>query len=89
MDKDYLIKLSKKSLKQLAKIPIKDQQRINIAITKLAKNPKPSNSKKLQSYGKTWRIRVGNYRILYEVYDNKLEIIVIRIGHRKNVYKLK
>lgn len=72
--------------KQLQSLPKNTQKRIDIALLSLKTNPRPSGVKKLRGKGNEWRIRVGKYRIVYEIYDEKLVIRVIEIDHRKNVY---
>jgi mRNA interferase RelE/StbE len=52
----------------------------------LAGEPRPAGSKKLHGY-EAWRIRVGNYRIIYEIEEGRLLIILISVSHRKDVYK--
>jgi len=68
------------------KINIKDQTRIIEAIRDLSATPNPNGCKKLS--GRTaWRIRIGSYRVIYEIQNEKLVILVINIGHRKDVYR--
>jgi len=60
--------------------------RIISALHALADDPRPHGVKKLKGYRDYWRIRVGDYRIIYAIQDNRLLVIVIRIGHRRDVY---
>ncbi|MBI3985826.1 MAG: type II toxin-antitoxin system RelE/ParE family toxin [Lentisphaerae bacterium] len=60
--------------------------RIVSACRALAENPRPPGVRKLKGYRDYWRIRVGDYRILYTIQDDRLLVIVIRIGHRWDVY---
>ena len=56
------------------------------AIDELAENPRPRNSRKLR--GKEgWRIRVGDYRVIYEIDDEAQEVLVLDVGHRRDVYR--
>ncbi len=72
--------------KDLNKIPQKDVKKILQKIALLATNPRPSGVEKLTE--KEWyRIRQGHYRILYCIEDSKLTILVIKISHRKDVYR--
>ena len=83
---NYKIYIERSAQKALSKIPTRDQNRIIESIQNLSDNPRPSNTKKLT--GKSaWRIRIGNYRVIYEIVDDRLIIIVISIGHRKDIYK--
>ena len=83
----YSIEISRTAEKQLKKLPRPDQQRVANAILDLADAPFPKGSRKLVGYEDVYRIRVGRYRILYSVLEHKLIIIVLKIGHRKDVYR--
>ena len=83
---NYQIELSKNAIKFLQKLDKKSLYRIQGAIELLGENPRPPKSKKLtnESY---WRVRVGDYRIIYEIRDNRLLIVIIKIAKRSDVYK--
>ena len=85
----YKIEISSTAEKSLKKIPQKDISKIIEAIQQLAISPFPSGSRKLRGEEGIFRIRQGNYRIIYEVVDKKLIILILKIGHRKEVYKVK
>ena len=70
----------------LSNIQLDDQQRIIDHIRKLSENQRPKGCKKL-SGRPAWRIRIGNYRVIYEIHEDKLVIIILKIGHRKEVYR--
>ena len=82
----YEIFIEKVAQRELSKIPLNDQNRIIEAIRDLSKNPRPSNSKKL-SGRQAWRIRIGNYRVLYEIDDDNYELLVVHVGHRREIYR--
>lgn len=82
----YKITLSKTAQKQLDKFPDNIALPIIQTIKKLAINPRPQGYKKLKGRD-GYRIRQGNYRIIYEIHDNILLVAVIAIGHRKNIYE--
>jgi mRNA interferase RelE/StbE len=82
----YSILIKRKAEKQLAALPLDIADRVAITIDELAVNPRPVGNKKLQGYANVYRIRVGNYRIIYCVEDVILTVEVIKVGHRKNVY---
>ncbi|GAA6617896.1 type II toxin-antitoxin system RelE family toxin [Scytonema sp. NUACC26] len=82
----YQIKFSKSAIKQLNKLPIDIKERIDSKILDLAIEPRPNGVKKLQDEN-SYRIRVGDYRVIYEIEDNFLLVTVIRVGHRSKVYK--
>ena len=65
----------------------KDRQRIVLGIQSLGENPRPFGSEKLSGHLDLYRVREGNYRILYSIDDEKLLVDVIKVGHRKDVYR--
>jgi len=75
------------AIRQLEKLPRRDQHRIRDAIEELAKEPRPQNVKKMVGSDNLWRLRVSNYRVLYEIHDARLVVLVIRIAHRKDIYR--
>jgi mRNA interferase RelE/StbE len=83
----YQILYEKRVLKDLAKIPDMDVARIRDALKELLKNPVPVGSKKLSGRTSLYRIRQGNYRIIYAVDFKGKEIRIILIGHRKEIYR--
>ena len=83
---NYAIVLSKKAQKQLDKLPDNIAEPIFEAISLLENEPRPTGCKKLQGRD-GYRIRIGNYRVIYEVYDTELVIDVVTLGHRKDIYK--
>ena len=82
----YLVDILRSAQKQLDRINRQDQSRIISAIHALADNPRPQGCQKL-SGRPAWRIRVGSYRIIYEIHDDKLLVLVVTIGHRREVYR--
>jgi mRNA interferase RelE/StbE len=82
----YSIRIKSSVRKDLRHIPNKDVQRILQRIESLADDPRPTRAEMLAGDGK-YRIRQGNYRILYTVEDDVLTIQVVKVGHRKDVYR--
>lgn len=82
----YTVIIKKSAQKELDSLPKKLQLRIIGVIDLLAVNPFPPNAKKLQGR-EGYRIRTSDYRILYNVDGDQLSVVVIRIGHRKDVYR--
>ena len=82
----YKILIKKSVSKDFKKIPKKDIKRILDAIQGLVDEPRPPQSKKLSGQER-YRLRQGNYRILYSIEDEKLIICVVKIGNRRDVYK--
>ena len=81
------VKFSKGAKKQFRKLPLDVQQRIQTKINDLAIEPRPNGVKKLQGDDNSYRVRVGDYRVIYEVVDDILIVTVIKIGHRSDIYK--
>jgi len=82
----YTVRLTKKAEKQLDKLPDNKVMPILRAMEQLAVQPRPPGCKKLRGRP-AYRIRKGQYRIIYEIFDRELVIDVIAIGHRKEVYE--
>ncbi len=82
----YSLYIRKSAQKSLAKIAETERNGIIYRIKLLEENPRPANSKKLKGRD-AYRIRVGNYRVIYEIEDDKLIVLVIAIGHRSSVYR--
>jgi mRNA interferase RelE/StbE len=73
--------------KSLDRIPKPTRKRILDALEALQTNPRPSGAMKMSGEENLWRIRVGDYRIVYEIHDGRLVVLVIRIAHRKDIYR--
>ena len=82
----YKIFFRQSVLKDVAKIPKRELQRIMKRIAALADNPKPMGYEKISGQDR-FRIRQGSYRIVYSIQDDELTIWIIKIGHRKDVYR--
>ncbi|WP_111671123.1 type II toxin-antitoxin system RelE family toxin [Algoriphagus litoralis] len=81
----YTVYLSKRAKKELDKLSDSNAQPILSAIANLAEDPRPNGCKKLKGRD-GFRIRIGNYRVIYEVIDSQLIVDVITLGHRKDIY---
>ena len=82
----FQVVIEKQAQKQLAKIPPPDYTKIVAALKELASDPRPFGYKKLKGRP-GYRVRVGDYRIIYSVQDNILTVYVLIIGHRREVYE--
>ena len=82
----YEIAIKKSAAKELESIPRKDLQRIIKRIRSLAKDPRPHGSQKLSGQ-EQYRIRQGDYRIVYDVEDKDKLIDIVKIGHRREIYR--
>ncbi|MGC4128484.1 MAG: type II toxin-antitoxin system RelE/ParE family toxin [Bergeyella sp.] len=83
---EYTVTLSKKAQKNLDKLSDHIAEPILEAIGNLGNNPKPVGYKKLKGRN-GYRIRVGNYRVIYEIFDDILLVDVVSLGHRKDIYE--
>ena len=84
---NYKIKVSSIAEKSLKKIPKKDLVKIIELIQILAIRPYPQGCRKLSGEDNVYRVRQGNYRVIYEVLDGELIILVLKVGHRKDIYQ--
>ncbi|MBP8083461.1 MAG: type II toxin-antitoxin system RelE/ParE family toxin [Spirochaetes bacterium] len=82
----YFIEITPSAARDYKKIPQTDAGKINTLIDSLSRNPRPTGCKKLENRN-AYRVRSGNYRVIYEISDKILTVCVIRIRHRKDVYK--
>ena len=83
----YKIVISSSAEKSLKKFQKKDIQRIVVALQRLAVHPYPAGSRKLSGYEDVFRIRIGKYRVIYEVEGKKILILVLKMVHRKDIYR--
>jgi len=83
----YRLLIKPSAVKDIEAIPLKrDRQRVVERISKLAEDPRPSGSEKISGQDK-YRVRQGRYRILYTIEDQDLLVQVVKVGHRKDVYR--
>jgi mRNA interferase RelE/StbE len=82
----YSIRFSESFQKDINKIPQKDRKKLLARIDKIAIEPRPYGYEKLSGI-EYYRVRQGNYRILYSIQDRELTIWIIKIGHRKDIYR--
>ncbi len=89
MTAKYKIQFNKKYLKDLEKIPAYAQKQISAKVLALGIDPRPEGCKKLHGSGNTplYRIRAGDYRVIYTINDDILLVLVIEVGHRKEIYR--
>lgn len=82
----YKIVIKRSAAKEIESIALKDRKRIIGKIKGLVTNPRPDGSRKLSGQEK-YRIRQGDYRILYRIEDHRLIIVVVKVAHRREVYR--
>ena len=82
----YKLLIKPSAAKELEALPPKDRRRIVAKVRKLASEPRPAGAEKLSGQQK-YRFRQGNYRVLYSVDDAESTVVVVKIGHRRDVYR--
>ena len=85
----FKIEWKQSAIKELKKLNKSAIQNIIEAVEKLSSNPHPTGSRKLRAAEYTYRLRIGQYRVIYSIHSEILVIEIIRVGHRKNIYKNK
>ena len=83
----YKIDFTSAARKQFLGFPEQVQIRLEEKIDKLAKDPRPNGVEKLSGLENIYRIRIGKYRVIYNIQDEVLIVLVVKIGHRKEVYR--
>lgn len=82
----YRVFIKASAAKELEAVPAKDRRRLATKIKALGSNPRPPGCEKLSGLDR-YRIRQGNYRVLYEIQGEVLIVLVVKVGHRKDVYR--
>jgi mRNA interferase RelE/StbE len=88
-EKRYRIDFTNEASKQLQKLDKTMHNRILRTLVELETTPRPDGVKKLKGYDNRWRIRVGDWRVSYQIEDGRLVVLVIAVGHRSKAYKAK
>ena len=83
---NYKLLIKPSAVKELEALPAKDRRRLVARLQRLSSDPRPPGSEKLSGHD-LYRIRQGNYRVLYSVEDLALIVLVIKVGHRRDVYR--
>jgi mRNA interferase RelE/StbE len=83
----YSVEFAPSAARDFRKIPHEVQRRLARAIDALRVNPRPRGAKKLQAVRDVWRIRAGDYRIIYEIQERRLVVMVVRVAHRREAYR--
>lgn len=83
----YRVEVAPAAVRQLRKLDPTARRRVQAAIELLAQEPRPSGAKKLAGGEGEWRVRTGDYRIVYEISDTVLLVLVVALGHRRDIYR--
>lgn len=82
----YRVEFTAAAARQVKKLPRPARDRVLDAIEDLGEDPRPHGAKKLVGERTAWRIRIGDYRVLYDVFDSELTVSVVRTAHRREAY---
>lgn len=82
----YKVEIKRSAVKEIERLPRKDIKAVLERIESLSENPRPHDCKKLSAQER-YRVRCGDYRILYSIEDDILIVLVVKVGHRKDVYR--
>ena len=83
----YRVEFTRPALKEFQGLPRRARERIAPRVDALADDPRPHGAEKLEGGAEEYRIRVGDYRVIYEIRDDRLIVLVLRVGNRRDVYR--
>ena len=83
----YDVRLAPAAVRQLRKLEPAGRRRVQAAIDLLAAEPRPPSARQLVGGAGEWRVRTGDFRIIYEIHDQQLLVLVIKVGHRRDVHE--
>ena len=83
----FTVVIAPAAVRQLRKLDAHARRRIQAAIDLLAENPRPPAAKRLVNFAGEWRVRVGDYRVVYDIVDDELIVLVLSAAHRREVYR--
>ncbi|WP_343710106.1 type II toxin-antitoxin system RelE/ParE family toxin [Mycobacterium sp.] len=84
---EYTVEYDPKAIKELSKLDKPVVRRVVKAVDALATDPRPAGCRELTGYSGLWRIRVGNYRVVYTIKDAELIVLALRVAHRSRAYR--
>jgi mRNA interferase RelE/StbE len=83
----YRVRLAPAAVRQLRKLDPPGRRRVQAAIDLLAEDPRPPGARQLVGGAGEWRVRTGDFRIIYDIRDEELLVLVVKVGHRRDVYE--
>ena len=83
----YVVEILGAARREMRRIARPEQDRLRAAIRALSANPRPAGCVKLRGSEDLWRIRVGNYRVVYQIIDERLVVLIVRVRHRREAYR--
>ena len=83
----YTVQYTGAARREMRRLNHSQQDRLRAAIDALARHPRPAGCRKLTGFDDLWRIRVGDYRVVYQMEDDRLVVLIIRVRHRREAYR--
>jgi mRNA interferase RelE/StbE len=83
----YEVRLAPAAVRQLRKLDPPGRRRVQAAIDLLAEDPRPPGARQLVGGAGEWRVRTGDFRIIYDIQNEELLVLVVKVGHRRDVYE--
>ena len=83
----YQVRLAPAAVRQVRRLDPPGRRRVQAAIDLLAENPRPPGARQLVGGAGEWRVRTGDFRIIYDIRDEQLLVLVVKVGHRRDVYE--
>lgn len=83
----YRVQFKASAARQLEELDKSVRARVGRRIDELCENPRPAGSKRLKGASDLWRVRAGDYRVVYSIHDDVLVVLVIKIGNRREIYR--
>jgi mRNA interferase RelE/StbE len=83
----YIVEIDTRAAREIRALPKQEQRRVLEKIEALADRPRPPGCVKISGDSSLWRVRAGTYRILYQILDQRLLVTVVKVGHRRDIYK--
>ena len=84
----YEIEVAPQAARQFKKLPRDAQERVGRCIDGLGADPRPPGCEKISGHANLYRVRAGDYRVVYQIHDDRLVVIVILVGDRRDIYRL-
>lgn len=81
------VRLAPAAERQLRTLDVAGRRRVQAAIELLAADPRPPSARQLAGGAGEWRVRTGDFRVIYEIHDQTLLVLVVKVGHRRDVYE--
>ncbi len=83
----YRVEFTAAAARQLRKLPVEHRARIQGRVRERGGDPRPNGAIKLAGESSAWRVRIGDYRVIYDIFDDVLVVTVVAVGHRREVYR--